>query len=69
MPFCYRCGRELTSDAKFCDACGVSVAGSFLPRLRTSTKLDFKTARNVVIAIALTLFLYFLITVVPFYMK
>lgn len=25
MPFCSRCGRELPSDAKFCDACGVSI--------------------------------------------
>jgi len=26
MPFCYRCGRELPYQAKFCDACGVFVA-------------------------------------------
>jgi len=61
MPFCYKCGRELRSDAKFCDACGVS-APLYLPHRS-------KTARNVVIAIALTLLLYFLITTAPFYVK
>ena len=51
MPFCYRCGRELLSDAKFCDACGVAAPIYPPPR--------FKTARNLFIGIASTLLLYF----------
>jgi len=51
MPFCYRCGRELPSNAKFCDACGVAAPIYLPPRS--------KPARNLFIGIASTLLLYF----------
>ena len=34
MPFCSRCGRELLSVAKFCDACGVSVTAPEFDQIR-----------------------------------
>ena len=61
MPFCYRCGRELPSVAKFCDACGVAAPIYLSPRA--------KTARNAVVAVILSLLLYLLIVTVPFYIK
>lgn len=31
MPFCYRCGKELASDSRFCWACGASVTAPIYP--------------------------------------
>jgi len=63
MPFCHRCGRELTSEAKFCDACGISVAAPIPPGPGTLARLTkaVKFGASVVILTLVTMFIAFLI--------